>query len=162
MNIGERLPAFCLPDQTGTKKSFKDLAGKNGLILYVYPKDNTSGCAKEAEEFNSLLDAFKKKSIGVVGISKDSVKSHQNFAEKYDLGFPLLTDTDLKLLKAIGAFGEKKMYGKPVMGTIRSTFVFNSKGEAVKIYANVKAAGHAENVLSDLDNKNKLTCKRNG
>jgi len=149
MKEGSKIPAFSLMDQSGKEKKFADLAGKAGLVLYVYPKDNTSGCSLEAQEFKTLAPEFKKKGFAVAGISKDSVKSHCGFAEKYDLDFPLLSDPELKLISALGAYGEKKMYGKPVMGTIRSTFIFDAKGKLLKAYSGVKAAGHAAAVLED-------------
>lgn len=150
IDSGTKIPKFSLPDQSGDNKSFADLTGKNGLILYAYPKDNTPGCSIEAQEFNALIPAFKKLGFSVIGISKDSVKSHCGFTEKFALAFPLLSDPDRALLEPLGAWGEKKMYGKPVTGIIRSTFVFDAKGKAVKVYPNVKAKGHAEKVLTDL------------
>lgn len=120
------------------------------MVLYVYPKDNTSGCTTEAKEFNDAIDAFKEKGYGVAGISKDSVKSHQGFAEKYGLRFPLLSDPELTLLTAIDVYGDKIMYGRTVKGIIRSTFVLDSSSSTIKIYPKVKAAGHAAQVLKEL------------
>lgn len=147
---GAKIPEFKLPDQSGEEKTFNDLKGKKGLVIYAYPKDNTPGCTIEANDFSRLKDQFNKKGYSVAGISKDSVKSHCGFDEKYSLGFTLISDPDLSLLKPLGAFGEKKMYGKAVQGIIRSTFVFDSKGILTKVYPTVKAAGHAEAVLADL------------
>lgn len=147
---GNKIPAFSLADQSGDPRTFKDLCGGKGLILYAYPKDNTSGCTAEAQEFNTALEDIHKLGFRVAGISRDSVKSHCNFTDMFDLKFPLLSDPDLELLKPLGAFGEKKMYGKPAMGIIRSTFVFAASGKALKVYPNVKAKGHADKVLQDL------------
>lgn len=147
---GAKVPDFKLPDQSGEEKTFDDIKGKKGLIIYAYPKDNTPGCTIEANDFSRLKEQFNKKGYAVAGISKDSVKSHCGFDEKHSLGFTLISDPELALLKPLGAFGEKKMYGRPVQGIIRSTFVFDSKGILTKVYPNVKAAGHAEAVLADL------------
>lgn len=150
IQTGERIPDFSIPDQSGQPRTFKQLAGKKGLVLYAYPKDNTSGCTVEAQEFNAVLAELAALGFNLAGISRDSVKSHCNFTDKYDLKFPLLADQELTLLAPLGAFGEKKMYGKPVQGIIRSTFVFDPKGKAVKVYPNVKSKGHAQAVLDDL------------
>ncbi len=150
LNEGDKLPKFKIDDQNGKARTIKDLAGKNGLILYAYPKDNTSGCTVEAQDFRDLKKKFAARGFNVVGISKDSAKSHCNFIDKHDLNFTLLSDPDKELLEAIGAWGEKKNYGKVSMGTIRSTFVADAKGEIIKVYKNVKARGHAEKVLEFL------------
>ena len=150
MNAGDKIPDFRLPDQSGKEKALKDLTGKKGLVLYAYPKDNTSGCTAEAQEFNERLTAFRRRGYNVAGISKDSVKSHCNFTDKYELRLPLLSDPDLALLEPMGAYGEKKMYGKTVRGIIRSTFILDTKGKVLKAYTKVRAKGHAETVLEDL------------
>lgn len=147
---GSKIPEFKLPDQSGTEKTFNDLKGKKGLVIYAYPKDNTPGCTIEANDFSRLKEEFNNKGYAVAGISKDSVKSHCGFDEKHGLGFSLISDPELVLLKALGAYGEKKMYGKTVQGIIRSTFVFDSNGVLIKAYPSVKASGHAEAVLSDI------------
>jgi len=147
---GRQVPPFSLPDQTGTVRRFSDLAGPKGLVLYVYPKDNTSGCSLEAQEFRDRIGDLQALGFNVAGLSKDSVRSHTGFAEKYSLNFPLLSDPDLTLLEPLGAWGEKKMSGRTFMGVIRGTFVFDHQGQLVKAYPKVKAKGHAEKVLQDL------------
>ncbi len=147
---GKKIPKFSLADQSSEEKSFNDLVGEKGLILYAYPKDNTPGCTKEANEFNELRQEFLDLGYNVVGMSKDSVKSHCNFVDKYGLEFPLLSDPEFKLMEPLGAYGEKVHCGKTIQGVIRSTFIFDTKGKLTKAYRNVKAAGHAGRVLKDL------------
>ncbi|HOO55516.1 MAG TPA: peroxiredoxin [bacterium] len=148
--IGKKLPEFSLTDQTEKEKSFKDIAGENGLVIYVYPKDNTSGCTLEALDFRDRMDAFHRLGYGVAGLSKDSVKSHCNFAGKYDLNFPLLSDTSTDYIQALGAWGEKNMYGKKSMGVIRTTVIADGRGKVIRVYPKVKVKGHVEQVLADL------------
>jgi len=150
IDIGKKIPAFKLVDQSDGEKSFKDIAGKNGVVIYAYPRDNTPGCTTEANDFQANLDKFEALGLSVVGISKDSVKSHCNFAEKYGLNFSLLSDPDKKLLEPLGAWGEKKNYGKVSMGIIRSTFVFDNKGKLQNAYRNVRAKGHVDRLLKDI------------
>jgi peroxiredoxin Q/BCP len=147
---GQKLPAFSLPDQTGRNKSLKDLSGPKGLVLYFYPKDSTSCCTLEAQEFTVLAARFKKAGFGVAGVSRDSVKSHCSFTEKHGLGIPLLSDPDASQIRAAGAWGEKKMYGKISMGIVRSTLVVDPKGKVLLAYPKVSPRGHAETVLEDL------------
>ena len=147
---GDTLPAFELPDETGKTRSFDDLKGDNGLILYVYPKDDTPGCTVEAQAFRDHAATLGELGYQVVGLSKDSAASHCKFIEKYDLTFPLLTDADGKYLETIGAWGEKKMYGRTSFGIKRSTFVADATGKLIKVYPNVRAKGHAERVVQDL------------
>ena len=144
-----KAPDFCLPNQDGVEICLRDLKGK-WIILYFYPKDNTPGCTTEAKEFSSLLDEFEKENAIVLGVSPDSTKKHCNFIEKQDLEVTLLSDEEKKVLKAYGAWGIKKMYGKEYEGVIRSTFIINPEGEIVKEYKKVRAKGHAEKVLKDL------------
>ena len=151
----KKAPKFKLADQTGQEKTLADLAGPQGLVLYVYPKDSTSGCTIEAQEFRDHVPALKKAGYNVAGLSKDSVKSHENFAGKHDLDFPLLSDPEAGLIKALGAWGEKKMAGKTYEGIIRSTYVFDAQGKPVKTYDKVKAKGHAAQVLADLSESDK-------
>ena len=150
LQTGKKIPRFKLPDQSGREKTLADLIGANGLVLYVYPKDNTGGCTAEALEFRDRLDLFRDKGLEVAGLSKDSVMSHQNFAQKHELNFPLLSDPETGLIQALGAWGEKKMSGRTYMGTNRTTFIFDGKGKLVKAYAKVKAKGHAQQVLDEL------------
>lgn len=150
LKAGDTFPAFQLPDQDGKSRSLGDLAGASGLVLYIYPKDDTPGCTIEAQDFRSQLAAFRAKGYEVAGLSKDSAASHCKFIEKYELNFPLLSDLGGEFLEAIGSFGEKNMYGKVVQGILRSTFVIGRDGVVRKSYGNVKAAGHAAKVLADL------------
>ncbi len=147
---GGFLPSFSLPDQSGAPRSLENLSGPRGLALFVYSKDNTSGCSSEAKEFQERLAAIKALGFGLAGLSKDSPASHAKFAAKLGLGYPLLADPELVLLKALGAWGEKIMYGKPAQGAMRSTLVCDPQGKLLKVYAKVKAAGHAQQVLEDL------------
>ncbi len=151
---GEKAPDFCLKgiDEKGEEKEFclKDFSGKK-LILYFYPKDNTPGCTTEACDFRDNLNVLVSKGYQVVGVSPDSVKSHKNFKEKYGLNFPLLSDPDKKVAEAFGAYGEKKMYGKVTKGIIRSTFLIDEDGKIAKAWRNVKAKGHVEKILKELE-----------
>lgn len=151
MEQGQRIPAFKLPDQDGKRRTVEELAGPKGLVLYVYPKDDTPGCTVEAQDFRDLLADFRKLGYAVAGISRDPAESHCRFIDKYGLTFPLLTDGDAGFLEAIGAYGDKQMYGKTVRGIIRSTVVVDPDGRVLKAYPNVKAQGHAERVLADLE-----------
>lgn len=145
---GEIAPDFKLLGSDGLHYSLDSFKDKI-LVLYFYPKDNTSGCTTEAVEFSTMVDDFNKLNAKVVGVSPDSVKSHCNFIEKHSLKILLLNDGDKKVAESYGAFGEKKMYGKSVMGIIRSTFIIKN-GKIIKSYYNVKASGHAIKVLEDL------------
>lgn len=150
LKAGESFPSFSLPDQDGKSRGLADLAGDAGLVLYVYPKDDTPGCTVEAQDFRNQLAAFRAKGWEVAGLSKDSAESHCQFIAKYELTFPLLSDVSGEFLSAIGSFGEKNLYGKIVTGILRSTFVIEKNGQIRKAYANVKATGHAARVLADL------------
>lgn len=120
------------------------------IVLYFYPKDNTSGCTMEAVEFNDLLPEFEKLGTKVIGISRDSEKKHANFKEKYNLNLELLSDPKEKIHHAFDVMKMKKLYGKEYLGVDRSTFVFDEKGILIKEYRNVKPSGHAAQVLKDL------------
>ena len=143
---GDRMPDFEVVDQDGNKVSSKDLIGKK-TIIYFYPKDNTSGCTAEACNLRDNHEALIARGYNVVGVSKDSAKSHKNFKEKYDLPFTLLSDTSTQMLQAFGAWGEKKMYGKTVMGTIRKTFIFDEDGILTEIIEKVDTKNHAAQIL---------------
>ncbi len=147
---GDKLPAFELPDQTGLARSFKDLVGLKGLILFVYPRDMTSGCTTEAREFQERLGQFEDLGFHLAGLSRDPVASHQKFAHKLALAYPLLSDPGTGLIKALGAWGERTMYGKKVEGPQRATFAVGKDGRLKRVYAKVKPAGHAERVLAEL------------
>ena len=146
LKIGDRMPDFEVVDQDGNKVSSKDLIGKK-TIIYFYPKDNTSGCTAEACNLRDNHEALIARGYNVVGVSKDSAKSHKNFKEKYDLPFTLLSDTSTQMLQAFGAWGEKKMYGKTVMGTIRKTFIFDEDGILTEIIEKVVTKNHAAQIL---------------
>ena len=140
------MPDFEVVDQDGVKVSSKDLVGKK-TVVYFYPKDNTSGCTAEACSIRDSYDALLARGYNVVGVSKDSAASHKRFKEKYDLPFTLLSDTSTGMLQAFGAWGEKKMYGKTVMGTIRRTFMFDENGILTRIIEDVDTKNHAAQIL---------------
>lgn len=140
------MPDFEVVDQDGNKVSSKDLAGKR-TIIYFYPKDNTSGCTAEACNLRDNYAALVARGYNVIGVSKDSAASHRKFADKYELPFTLLSDTSTQMLQAFGAWGEKKMYGKTVMGTIRRTFIFDESGILERIIEKVDTKNHASQIL---------------
>jgi peroxiredoxin Q/BCP len=146
LKIGDRMPDFEVIDQDGNAVSSKDLIGKK-TIIYFYPKDNTSGCTAEACSLRDNYDALQAKGYNVVGVSKDSAASHRKFADKYELPFTLLADTSTQMLQTFGAWGEKKMYGKTVMGTIRKTFIFDENGVLTEIIEKVDTKNHAGQIL---------------
>ena len=140
------MPDFEVVDQDGNKVSSKDLIGKR-TIVYFYPKDNTSGCTAEACNLRDNYDALTAQGYNVIGVSKDSAASHRKFADRYELPFTLLSDTSTQMLQAFGAWGEKKMYGKTVMGTIRRTFIFDADGILESIIEKVDTKNHASQIL---------------
>lgn len=140
------MPDFEVIDQDGNKVSSKDLIGKK-TILYFYPKDNTSGCTAEACNLRDNHEALVARGYNVIGVSKDSAASHKKFKEKHALPFTLLSDTSTEMLQAFGAWGEKKMYGKTVLGTIRKTFIFDEDGILTEIIAKVDTKNHAAQIL---------------
>lgn len=140
------MPDFQVADQDGNIVSSKDLTGKK-TIIYFYPKDNTSGCTAEACNLRDNYDSLTSKGYNVIGVSKDSSASHRRFADKHELPFTLLADTSTEMLQAFGAWGEKKMYGKTVMGTIRRTFIFNEDGILERIIEKVDTKNHASQIL---------------
>ncbi len=146
LKIGDRMPHFEVMDQDGNIFNSDSLTGRK-TIIYFYPKDNTSGCTAEACNLRDNYAALTAQGYNVVGISKDSAKSHKNFASKYDLPFTLLADTSTEILQAFGAWGEKKMYGKPYMGTLRKTFIFDEEGILVRIIEQVDTKNHASQIL---------------
>lgn len=149
LEIGDKAPAFSLVSDAGDTVRLSDFKGKS-LIVYFYPKDSTPGCTREAVAFSELLPKLRAKGAEVVGISKDSVASHGSFRDKYKLRVRLLSDPDLTVHKAFGAYGEKVMYGKKVLGTIRSTFLVAPDGRIAAVWPSVKVDGHAEKVLERL------------
>ena len=146
LKIGDRMPDFEVMDQDGNKVRSSDLIGKK-TIIYFYPKDNTSGCTAEACNLRDNYEALTARGYNVVGVSKDSTTSHKRFKEKYDLPFTLLSDTSTEMLQNFCAWGEKKMYGKTVMGTIRKTFIFDEKGILTEIIEKVDTGNHASQIL---------------
>lgn len=140
------MPDFEVMDQDGNIVRSAELLGRK-TIIYFYPKDNTSGCTAEACNLRDNYEAFLAMGYNVIGVSKDSVASHKKFAEKYDLPFTLLADTATELLQAFGAWGEKKMYGKTVMGTLRTTFIFDEAGILKEIIEKVDTKNHAAQIL---------------
>lgn len=146
LKIGDRMPDFEVMDQDGNIVRSAELLGRK-TIIYFYPKDNTSGCTAEACNLRDNYEAFLAMGYNVIGVSKDSVASHKKFAEKYDLPFTLLADTATELLQAFGAWGEKKMYGKTVMGTLRTTFIFDEAGILKEIIEKVDTKNHAAQIL---------------
>jgi peroxiredoxin Q/BCP len=142
---GQKAPEFALSSSEGTKVSLKDLRGKT-VVLYFYPKDDTPGCTKEACAFRDEYAQLKKKAV-LLGVSPDSIESHEKFRDKYKLPFPLLADTDKAVAKKYGAFGEKVLYGKKVVGMIRSTFAIDGEGVVRKVFPKVRVDGHADKVL---------------
>jgi peroxiredoxin Q/BCP len=150
VEIGKKAPQFTLPDSYGNKVALKDFLGKK-VVLYFYPKDNTSGCTKEALAFKEALPEIEKRNAVVLGVSKDSQESHVKFAKKYELPFTLLSDEKLKVIQKYGVWVEKSMYGKKYMGVQRSTFIIDEKGKVKKIFRKVKVAKHIEEVLKALD-----------
>ena len=139
-------------DEDGNKVKVGDILKGKWTVLYVYPKDNTPGCTTEAKEFTELLPEFEKLGFQVIGVSKDSVKSHKRFKERHGLKVKLLSDPDVELIKALGAWGKKKRYGKEYEGVIRSTFIVSPDGEIVWKKLNVRAKGHAARVLDVVRN----------
>jgi thioredoxin-dependent peroxiredoxin len=151
LNPGEKAPDFSLYDQDKKKIGLRDFIGKQEVVLYFYPKDDTPGCTKEACGFRDSIKAFKKKDAVVLGVSNDDQVSHQKFANKYELPFPLLSDVDKKVSEAYGVYKEKNMYGKKYMGIERTTFVIGKDGKVKKIFPKVKVDGHVEEVLQALE-----------
>ena len=146
---GDLAPDFELATYEGGTVKLSDLRGRR-VVLYFYPKDDTSGCTKEACGFRDQAPALEQRNALVLGISPDGVASHEKFRDKYELNFPLLSDPDHAVAEAYGAWGKKKMYGREYEGILRSTFVIDPDGRIEKVYAKVKPAEHAEQVLADL------------
>jgi len=143
---GQPAPLFEGPDQNGNIVRLSDYLGKK-VILYFYPKDNTPGCTAEACSLRDGNNDLMKEGFSVIGISPDNEKSHKSFASKFDLPFPLVADPEKKILKAYGAYGEKLMYGKPVIGILRSTFIIDEKGIIIKIIKKVDTKDHATQIF---------------
>ncbi|MCC5943352.1 MAG: thioredoxin-dependent thiol peroxidase [Bernardetiaceae bacterium] len=149
LNIGEKAPNFEGKDQTGSTIKLEDFKGEK-LVLYFYPKDNTSGCTAQACNLRDNYEALLEAGFQIVGVSKDDEKSHQKFIDKYDLPFPLIADTDTKINQDYGVWKEKKMFGKTYMGTQRTTFVIDEEGKIIDIIKKVKTDNHADQILASL------------
>ena len=149
LEAGMRAPAFMLADKDGKMVSLSDFFGKK-VVLYFYPKDNTPGCTRQACAFAAAYSEFEKKNAVVIGISKDSVSSHEKFAEKYNLPFILLSDPELQAIQAYGVWQEKKLYGKTSMGVVRTTFIIDEQGKIMKVMPKVKPDTNAVEVLEIL------------
>lgn len=150
LETGSKAPNFSLPDQNGDIHTLEEYRGKK-VILYFYPKDNTSGCTKQACGFGERYPLFQEKGAIVIGISKDSVKSHKNFETKHNLPFTILSDTELDTIKAYDVWKEKKNYGKTYMGILRTTYLIDEKGIIVKGIDKVKASDNPQQMLEMLD-----------
>jgi peroxiredoxin Q/BCP len=146
LNVGDKAPSFSLATDGGGRISLKDLSGKP-IVLYFYPKDDTSGCTREAVAFTGLLAKFNRLGVKVIGVSKDSIESHDKFKAKHDLGVVLGSDPDGKVVESYGCWVEKSLYGRKYMGIDRSTFLIDPKGKISRIWRKVKVPGHAEDVL---------------
>jgi peroxiredoxin Q/BCP len=146
VNEGDKAPAFSMPTDGGGTINLKDLKGKN-VVLYFYPKDSTPGCTKEACGFRDLMPDFSKVDAEIIGVSKDSIKRHDNFKAKYELPFVLASDENDDVCERYGVWVEKSMYGKKFMGIERATFLIDGKGKVRKVWRKVKVPGHVEDVL---------------
>ena len=149
LKVNSVAPAFSLPDQNGKIHALKDYLGQ-WVLLYFYPKDDTTGCTKEACGIRDAFPNFKKLKLNVLGVSVDSVKSHKKFVDKYDLPFTLLADEDKKLVNKYKVWAKKKFMGREYMGTLRTSFLIDPKGKIAKVYEKVNPVIHAEEVLEDL------------
>ena len=147
--IGMKAPEFTLNDKDGNTVSLSDFLGKK-VVLYFYPRDNTPGCTRQACAFATAYEGFKAKDVVVIGVSKDSVASHQKFAQKYDLPFVLLSDPELQAIQSYGVWQEKKLYGKVSYGVVRTTFIIDEEGNIEKIMPKVKPDTNAAEILSYL------------
>jgi len=145
---GDQAPGFTLPSTSGGNVTLQDFAGKKRVVLYFYPKDDTSGCTKEACSFRDSLPKISAANTAVFGVSADSIESHQKFIDKYQLNFPLLSDPDHKVAEAYGAWGEKSLYGKKYFGIIRKTFIIGRDGRLEHVFNKVSPEGHGEEILA--------------
>ena len=149
LTVGQKAPNFTLSDKDGNQVSLSDFLGKK-VVVYFYPKDNTPGCTRQACAFASAYDAFREKGIAVIGISRDSVTSHQRFAQKYNLPFILLSDPERVAIDAFGVWSEKKLYGKLSFGINRSTFIIDEQGTVTHVMPKVKPDTNAAEILAML------------
>jgi thioredoxin-dependent peroxiredoxin len=149
VDVGAAAPDFDLESDAGARVTLEDFAGK-WLVLYFYPRDSTPGCTVEAQDFTAAIARLRKLGAEVAGVSRDSVKSHGSFRDKFKLRFPLLSDPELVAHGAYGAWGKKMMYGKQIEGTIRSTFLIAPDGRVARVWSSVKVKGHADAVVEAL------------
>ena len=149
LNTGIQAPDFTLPDQNGEMRSLSDYRGRK-VVLYFYSKDMTSGCTKQACGFAELYPQFMEKGAVILGVSKDSVASHKKFEEKYGLPFTLLSDTEKTVIMAYDVWKEKKNYGKPTMGVVRTTYLIDEEGMIAKAFGNVKAADNPQQMVGEI------------
>jgi peroxiredoxin Q/BCP len=149
VNEGEEAPDFTLQADDERKVSLKDYRGKK-VVLYFYPKDGTPGCTREAIEFRDMAKEFEKEGAIILGVSKDSIRSHRKFKQKHELPFTLLSDPEGKVLDLYGVWKKKSLYGRTFMGTERTTFLIDERGIVKKVYRKVEAKGHAQVCLLDL------------
>jgi peroxiredoxin Q/BCP len=149
LKVGDKAPSFKLKNQDGETISLSDLKGKP-IVLYFYPKDDTSGCTKEACNFRDEFPKFGKMKAEIIGISADSIESHKKFAEKYKLPFNLLSDVKKEVIEKYGVWQEKSMYGKKYMGIVRTTFIIDASGKIGKIFPKVKVDNHNKEVMEAL------------
>lgn len=149
VDVGDVAPQFCLPGEGEQEICLKSFQGK-WLVLYFYPKDNTSGCTREAVDFTAALPALRELGAEVVGVSRDSPASHRKFAEKHGLGLKLASDQDQKVTEAYGAWAIKKIYGKESYGVVRSTFLIDPQGKIARIWRKVAVKGHVDAVIKSL------------
>ncbi|PLX20347.1 MAG: thioredoxin-dependent thiol peroxidase [Salinivirgaceae bacterium] len=150
LEVGDKAPDFQAKDQNGNAISLSDFKGKK-LILYFYPKDNTPGCTAEACNLNDNYSDLTSKGFEVVGVSPDSIESHQKFIAKYNLSFHLIADTDKEVINKYGVWGEKNMYGKKSMGLLRTTFVIDEEGKIVHIFKRVQTKDHTNQILQKVN-----------
>jgi len=149
IGVGEVAPDFCLPDSNEQETCLRSYLGR-WVVLYFYPKDNTSGCTREAIDFTAALESLKSLNAEVLGVSRDSSASHRKFAQKHGLGLKLLSDSDHKVMELYGSWAKKKMYGRESFGTVRSTFLIDPKGNIAHLWRSVKVKGHVETVIKTL------------
>ncbi|TCK06534.1 thioredoxin-dependent thiol peroxidase [Phorcysia thermohydrogeniphila] len=149
LEVGTIAPDFCLPDENGNTVCLKDFRGK-WVVLYFYPKDNTPGCTKEAQDFSEKLEEFEKVGAVVLGVSPDSVESHRKFKEKKRIRVKLLSDTEKEVIKRYNVWQLKKMYGKEYYGVVRTTYLIDPEGRIAHVWKRVKVKGHADSVLKKI------------
>ena len=152
LNVGDMAPDFTGLTQEGNSLSLSDLKGSR-IVLYFYPKDNTSGCTLEAKSLRDGKAELAERGYRIIGVSPDSERSHQNFCAKHDLNFTLLADTDHSICEAFGVWAEKSMYGRKYMGVVRTTFLLDEEGRITHIFNKIKTAEHYQQIVNELDKK---------